>query len=697
MQQVVLSYLDGDVNLVELPTPSLRPGHILVKSRLSLISAGTEKMLIDFGRAGFHSKVLSQKDKVKALLDKAITDGPISALEAANHRLASPQSLGYSVVGTVVKVAPDVLDFKPGDRVICNGPHAEYVTVPVHLAALVPNTVPDEQAVYTVVGAIALQGIRLAQPTFGETFLVQGLGLIGMLTCELLRANGCCVLGYDPDPRRSQFAAEHGVEVIDPSSDTRPNNVSEIFGGESIDGSIICASTSSSDPVSLAANACRKRGRIILVGVSGLNLSRSEFYEKELQFQVSCSYGPGRYDPAYENYGHDYPIGFVRWTEQRNFGAFLQALSSQSLSLEYLTTSRFSLSEVSKAYDLLSSSDLSYGILLDYSQSSSKCTDSVRLSSPVQPLPNQPVISFLGVGNYASRVLIPSFAKAGCVFSDLSSSSNALSYAIASRFGFRSLVSDYQAIINQPSSNAVVITTRHDTHSELVLKSLHAGKHVFVEKPLCLNIEDLNQIEDSYTGKNLLMVGFNRRFAPLVLALKAQLTSFTGPKAFVYTCNSGNIPANHWSQDKLTGGGRLIGEACHFVDLLRYLADSPIDQLQLLSAADTKPCPDTFSLHMRFHDGSIGTVHYFSNGSRSFPKERLEVFCSGKILQLDNYRKLKGWGIPGFRTRRLLAQDKGQVACCSAFLKAIETGSPPPIPVSEIFEVQRRLLEVSAL
>ena len=551
-----------------------------------------------------------------------------------------------------------------------------------------------------MLASIGLQGIRLAQPSLGETFVVSGLGLIGLLTSQLLLAQGCCVLGLDPDPAKCALAEELGVVALNLASGADPVAwCLEQTDGIGVDGALITAATSSSEPVHVAAQACRQRGRIVLVGVTGLELRRDLFYKKELSFQVSCSYGPGRYDPAYEQQGHDYPIGFVRWTEQRNFQAVLQALATGALRTEALISHRFPIEQAAAAYELLSSPEPSLGILLQYSGTADPKQRTIAL--PAEPSasdalalhPGQPLLGVIGAGNYASRMLIPAFAKAGARFHTLAASSGIGPVHVGRKFGFRQASTDVPALLADPSCNSVVIATRHDSHASLVQQALAAGKHVFVEKPLCLTAEELTAIEAVHTGEQLLMVGFNRRFAPLLIDLQKQLQCLSGPKAFVYTCNAGAIPADHWTQDPATGGGRLLGEACHFVDLIRHLAASPIDDLQLLNAADSKSCPDTFSLQLRFADGSIGTVHYFANGSKAFPKERLEVFAAGKVLQLDNYRKLKSWGIPGFSTHRRLSQDKGQQACCAAFLKAIEAGGPPPIPVSELFEVQRWLLE----
>ena len=699
MQQVIQSLADGVTSVVDVPSPSPRPGELLIQSHCSLVSAGTERMLVAFGKANWLDKARHQPDKVQQVLQKLGTDGLLSTFDAVRHKLQAPLSLGYCNVGTVVAVGDGVQGFKPGDRVASNGPHAELVAVPQLLCASIPPDVSDEAAVFTVLASIGLQGIRLASPSLGETFLVSGLGLIGLLSAQLLQAQGCRVLGIDPDPCKCRLAATFGIDVLALGSCSDPLPwILERTAGNGVDGALITAATSSSEPMHLAAEACRQRGRLVLVGVTGLELRRDLFYKKELSFQVSCSYGPGRYDPAYEREGHDYPLGFVRWTQQRNFQAVLLALASGNLRTEALISHRYPIEQAPKAYELLTGSEPCLGILLQYPNSTKQVQCTIALPAlsdrTFYPSVATPLLSVVGAGNYASSVLIPAFSKAGAHFHTLAASSGLRPSLLGYRHGFHQASTDIASTIADSAAQAVVIATRHDSHAALVQQALAAGKHVFVEKPLCLTAKELDAIEASMASSSgLLMVGFNRRFAPLLLELRHQLSRLPGPRAFVYTCNPGAIPADHWTQDPQRGGGRLLGEVCHFVDLLRHLSGSPIEQLQLLEAADNKPCPDTLTLSLRFSDGSIGTVHYLANGSKAFPKERLEVFASGRVLRLDNYRKLRAWGIPGFRTRRRLAQDKGQLACCRAFLAAISAGGPAPIPASELLEVQRWLLQ----
>ena len=700
MKQLLQSLATGASSLPELPSPALAQGQLLILTSCSLVSAGTERMLVDFGKASWIDKARQQPDKVRQVLDKARTDGLFTTVEAVRSKLDQPLPLGYCNVGSVVAVGEGVSGFKIGDRVISNGPHAEIVAVPQQLCALIPKDVSDEAASFTILASIGLQGIRLANPSLGETFVVSGLGLIGLLTAQLLRAQGCRVLGLDPDQEKCVLAESLGIHTLNLSAGIDPLAwCLEQTGGVGVDGVLITAATSSSEPVHLAAMSCRQRGRIVLVGVTGLDLRRDLFYKKELSFQVSCSYGPGRYDPTYEEQGHDYPIGFVRWTEQRNFQAVLDAISSGRLRTDVLISHQFSIEQAASAYELLSSPESSLGILLTYPGTADPDQRTVPL--PMHSLQVgervhavQPYLGVIGAGNYASRLLIPAFAKAGACFHTLVASSGISPDHVGRKYGFLQASTDVSGLLNDPSCNAVVIATRHDSHASLVQKALAAGKHVFVEKPLCLNSEELSAIASMSLDDQVLMVGFNRRFSPLLVELQQQLQLLRGPRAFVYTCNAGSIPVDHWTQDPILGGGRLIGEACHFVDLLRFLAGSSIDEIQYLYANDEKLCPDTFSLQLRFSNGSIGSIHYFANGSKSFPKERLEVFSAGKVLQLDNFRKLKAWGIPGFRTKRLLRQDKGQVDCCKSFLDSIKLGKSSPIPLNELVEVQHNLLSL---
>lgn len=705
MRQVIQNIGTGETVLAEVGVPKTKSGTLTVRTTTSLISAGTERMLIDFGRANWLDKARQQPDKVKEVIAKAKTDGLAATVETVRSKLDQPVSLGYSNAGIVVEVGDGVNNFKPGDRVVSNGPHAEVVNVPLNLCARIPDGIEFEAAVYTVPAAIALQGIRLAQPTLGESFAVTGLGLIGQLTVQLLIANGCRVLGIDPDGAKRELVGKFGAETVDPGNDDVLAAAARFSRSRGIDGVIVTAATRSDEPVSQAARMSRKRGRIVLVGVSGLNLSRADFYEKELSFQVSCSYGPGRYDPAYEQQGHDYPVGFVRWTEQRNFEAVLDMMSQRALDTAALTTHRYPIDRALDAYGLLQGAEPYLGIVLEYPQQAAGASDAGRtidLKPEAVPASREttaakPSVAFIGAGNYAGRVLMPAFKAAGVDLRWVAANSGVAPAHYGKKFGFRHAGTDVQAAIDDPGVNTIVVATRHDSHADLVCRALEAGKHLFVEKPLALTLGELDDIESVYRSRRVkgeapvLMVGFNRRFAPLTVKAKALLAGIDNSKAFVVTINAGAIPRDHWTQDRSSGGGRIVGEACHFVDLLRHLAGSRIVSAVRRSLTDSgKTEDDVASLHLDFGDGSIGTIHYLANGHRSFPKERIEIFSGGGVLQLDNFRVLRGWGWPGFHRQRLWRQDKGQTGCVDAFVRCIENGdAQAPVPFEELMEVSR--------
>ncbi len=701
MKQILQSLKSGAIDVALCPRPTTAAGRLLVSTSRTLVSSGTERMLLAFGKANWLAKAQQQPDKVRMVLEKIRTDGLSATVQSVQSKLDEPISLGYCHVGHVIDVGQGVEGFAVGDRVATNGKHAEVVSVPKHLCARIPERVTDDQAAFTVLAAIGLQGIRLVNPTLGECVVVMGLGVIGLITVQLLRAHGCRVLAIDPDPTRVRLAEEFGATTVDVAGGEDPIAAAKPFSrGRGVDAVLITASTQSNEPVSQAAKMCRQRGRIVLVGVTGLQLSRADFYEKELSFQVSCSYGPGRYDSAYEDGGHDYPIGFVRWTEQRNFEAVLDLMAAGKLDVEPLISHRFDLDHAGDAYDLLASDQPSLGIVLTYASAAESppraLTDTtVSLAPSPSVAPARASVAFLGAGNYAGGVLIPAFKAAGASLHTIVSAGGVTAVHHGWKHGFALASTDAIGVLSASVVDTVVVATRHQAHAVQVLAALRSGKHVFCEKPLCLTLDELRQIEIEARarGAQVLMVGFNRRFAPHIQRISALLRGVSGPKSFVMTVNASSVPPSHWSQDLQVGGGRVIGEACHFIDLLRYLACAPIESWsRQMMAANTS---DTLSIQLRFADGSIGTVHYFANGSKSFPKERLEVFAGGRILQLDNFRKLKGYGWTGFRKMNLWRQDKGQKACVAAFVKAIESGSGAPIPLDELIEVSRVTIEVA--
>ena len=709
MKQILQDMANGGTTLAEAPAPQCSRSHLVIHSTMTLISAGTERMLVGFGKASYLQKARQQPDKVKMVLEKVATDGLMTTIEAVQSKLAQPLPLGYCNVGVVSEVGNDVDGFKIGDRVVSNGPHADVVKVPKNLCALIPAVVDDESAAFVVVASIGLQGIRLAQPTLGEAFVVTGAGLIGLLTVQLLRAQGCRVLAIDFDDSKLALARQFGAQTCNPGVGEDPVAAGMALSrGQGVDGVIITASTPSNDPVTQAARMSRKRGRIVLVGVTGLELNRADFYEKELSFQVSCSYGPGRYDPDYEEKGQDYPYGFVRWTEQRNFEAVLDMLASGQLDVKPLITHRFAFEDAPRAYEALTADKAGLGMLLKYtSPARERMVRQVTLKPGATFGAQRPVMGFIGAGNYASRMLIPAFKAARAQFHTIVTAGGINGVIHGEKAGFAEASTDIAALLANTVINTVAIVTRHDTHARFVAQALQAGKHVFVEKPLAIDQVGLDMVRSAYDasqtgyphGGPQVMVGFNRRFSPQVQKMKALLAPVKEPKSFIMTMNAGAIPANHWTQDNTVGGGRIIGEACHFIDLMRFLAASPIVSVQARRMGDAPGVAiteDKASITLGFEDGSFGTIMYLANGAASFPKERVEVFAAGRVLQLDNFRKLKGYGWPGFSKMNLWKQDKGQNACAAAFLQAVEKGVPA-IPVDEIFEVARVTIEVAEL
>jgi predicted dehydrogenase/threonine dehydrogenase-like Zn-dependent dehydrogenase len=708
MKQLLQDLAKGETFIVEAPAPAVQPGTLLINSTLSLVSAGTERMVVEFGKSNLLEKARKQPEKVAQVLEKAKTDGIMATFDAVRSKLGQPIALGYSNVGVVADVGAGVQGFSAGDRVISNGCHADVVRVPKNLCAKIPDAVSDEAAAFTVVASIGLQGIRLAHPTLGESFVVTGVGLIGLLTVQMLRAHGCRVLAIDIDDEKLALARQFGAETCNPAKGEDPVAFGMSFSdGVGVDGVIITAATKSHEPVTQAARMSRQRGRIILVGVTGLNLNRADFYQKELTFQVSCSYGPGRYDPDYEENGQDYPAGFVRWTEQRNFAAVLEMMADGRLLTDALLSHRFKFEEAARAYETLSTENDVLGLILDYDgEVASRHVKQVVLQENKSFEAARPVVSFIGAGNYASRVLIPAFKNAGAQLHTIVTSGGTSGVSHGKKAGFVHAGTDVEAMLAEKDVNTVAIATRHDSHARLVIEALEAGKNVFVEKPLAITSDELAAVEQAYAhagnGKNgvHLMVGFNRRFSPLIEKAMALLSGVREPKTFLLTMNAGELPADHWTQDPKTGGGRIIGEACHHIDLMRHLAGSRIVSVQARRMGDAPGVAvseDKAVIVLGFADGSFGTINYLANGHKGFPKERIEIFTSGRILHLDNFRSLKGFGWPGFDGMKLRKQDKGQDSCPAAFLAAVSEGRSCPIPAEEIFEVARVTLEVAEI
>jgi predicted dehydrogenase/threonine dehydrogenase-like Zn-dependent dehydrogenase len=693
MKQIIQDLNKGNTILEEVPAPKVRPGQVLIKTSRTLVSLGTERMLVEFGKANYLEKAKQQPDKVKMVLDKVKTDGLKQTYDSVVNKLNQPMSLGYCNVGEVIELGKCVSGLKVGDRVASNGTHAEYVSVPKNLVVKVPDTVSDEEAVFTVIGSIALQGIRLARPALGEIIVVIGLGLIGLITAELLKANGCDVIGFDFEEQKVQLAKEKGISAINLADGTDPiNYVLDYTSEVGADGVIITASSKSNDIIHQAAQMSRKRGRIILVGVTGLNIRRDDFYKKELTFQVSSSYGPGRYDDNYEQKGQDYPIGFVRWTEKRNFEAVLNAISKGQLYVKPLITERVKLENYQEIYgDMRKSGSIASILIYDNKAQKNQVVQLNSNSFKEQKC----VIGIIGAGNFTSSTLLPKLSKTKAHLKYIADMDGLLATNLAKRYNIDNATSDQKVIFQDEQVDTVMIITRHDAHAKLVIESLKAGKNVFVEKPLALNNQELQEIIDVYqlraTNYHLptLSVGFNRRFAPLAQKMKSLLGSSNVPINIIATMNAGYIPPEVWVHDIEVGGGRIIGEACHFIDLCTYLSGSRVIAV-CMNALGKQPNENTdnASILLKYENGTNAVINYFANGSKSYSKERLEVFSQQRVLIMDNWRKLKGYGFKGFKSKST-SQDKGHFNQFNLLVERIQQGGDPLIPFDEILNTTR--------
>jgi predicted dehydrogenase/threonine dehydrogenase-like Zn-dependent dehydrogenase len=693
MKQIIQDLKNGNTILEEVPVPKINRGEILIKTSKTLVSLGTERMLVEFGKANFINKARQQPDKVKMVLDKIKTDGLKPTINSVTNKLNQPLPLGYCNVGIVEELGKGVSEFKIGDRVASNGPHAEYVSVSKNLVAKVPSNISDDEAVFTVIGSIALQGIRLANPTFGETIVVIGLGLIGLVTAELLKSNGCDVVGFDFDEQKIKLAKDKGINAVNISNGINPINFIQDYTKEiGADGVIITASSSSNDIIHQAAEMSRKRGRIVLVGVIGLNISRDDFYQKELTFQVSSSYGPGRYDENYEQKGQDYPIGFVRWTEKRNFEAVLQALSKGQLNVNSLITERVKLENYLDIYGDMNKLN-SIASIIEYDDISN-INHLISLNSNSFK-GQRSVIGIIGGGNFTSSTLLPRLLKTQANLKYIADLNGLLAATLAKRHGIAIATSDHQNIFQDPEVDTVMIITRHDAHANLVVESINAGKNTFVEKPLALNSEELHKIIEAYTKKRsnemspTLTVGFNRRFAPLSQKMKSLLGNSNAPMNIIATMNAGYVPPAEWVHDIEIGGGRIIGEACHFIDLCTYLSGSYVIAV-CMNALGKQPNENTdnASILLKYENGTNAVINYFGNGSKSYSKERIEVFSQERVLIMDNWRKLKGYGFKGFKSKSS-SQDKGHANQFSQFVDRIKKGGAPLIPFEEIINTTK--------
>lgn len=691
MRQIIQNLKTGETILEEVPAPIVRSGHILIQTTRSLVSLGTERMLVEFGNASLIQKARQQPDKVKMVLDKIRSDGLLPTMEAVFNKLGQPLPLGYCNVGRVIAVGAGVTEFQIGDRVSSNGPHAELVCVPQNLCARIPDNVCDDAAAFTVIGSIGLQGIRLLQPTFGETVVVVGLGLIGLIAAQILKANGCRVIGFDFDQAKVDLANRLGVIAVNPAGGTdQVKFVEEQTAGVGADAVLITASAKTNEIISQAARMCRKRGRIVLVGVIGLELSRAEFYEKELSFQVSCSYGPGRYDEQYEQKGHDYPIAFVRWTEKRNFEAILNTISSGQLEVEQLITERVAIADFNKIYGSIGQSKSIASILLYDNNIDARAAVTVNNHSFTN---SKGVVAIVGAGNFTSATVLPALKPLNAKLKYIVSAGGLTASTLAKRAGFAVAATDYKEVLADNEVDLVMITTRHNLHAAMVIEALKSGKHVFVEKPLCLNEEELVMIEQIYRSKAsmpnapVLTVGFNRRFAPFALKMKSLIG--VGAVNIVATMNAGFIPANSWVHDLSVGGGRIVGEACHFIDLCSYLSGSRVTAVCMNSLGlSPQENSDNASILLRYENGSNAVINYFSNGNKAYSKERLEVHSQERSLVMDNWRTLEGFGYKGFTSAKS-KQDKGHADQFRLLLERVSSGGDALIPFDDIANTTR--------
>lgn len=685
MKQIIQSFKTGETILEEVPAPVISAGCVLIRTTKSLVSLGTERMLVEFGKANLIQKARQQPDKVKQVLDKIKTEGLMPTLEAVFNKLGSPLPLGYCNVGEVIGIGEGVSEFNIGDRVASNGHHAEFVCVPKNLVAAIPQNVTDEEAAFTVIGAIGLQGIRLTNPTLGETIVVIGLGLIGIITAELLVANGCRVIGIDLDERKVEIARSKGVLAINPKDGTDVVKCAiDLTNGIGADGIIITASAKGNEIITQAARMSRKRGRIILVGVTGLDISRADFYEKELSFQVSCSYGPGRYDENYEQKGNDYPLPFVRWTEKRNFEAILAAISTGKLEVKSLITERIPLAQYQQIYGNMSNAS-SIASILEYEQNSSAVNVVEFPSVKIQP--SSGGIGIIGAGNFTQMTMLPSLKKANASLVAIASKGGLSGTVLAKKYNIAKSTTDYHTILADTNVDLVMIMTRHNAHAKMVVETLKSNKHVFVEKPLALNAAELEDIIGAYNGEKTLTVGFNRRFSPHIQKIKSLVGA--SPMNVIATMNAGNIPANVWVHDLKIGGGRIVGEACHYIDLITYLTGSKVKSV-CMNAMGVNPQENTdnASILLAYENGSTGVINYFSNGSKAYSKERLEVYSQERTIVMDNFRVTEGFGFKGFSKLKTTI-DKGHNAQFKLLVDRIKNGGDALIPFDEIINTSK--------
>lgn len=695
MKQLIQDFKTGEIKVVDVPVPQAQAGCLLVRNAWSLVSAGTERSTVSTGQKSMLGKARARPDLVKKVIDTARREGVGSALQKVRAGLDTWKMLGYSTAGVVVEVGEGVDDFHVGDRVACGGQdkasHADYVNVPANLCAPIPDGVDFRHACFTTVGVIALHGVRLANLKLGESAAVIGLGLVGQLTVQILKAAGCRVLGIDVKPEACELARKCGADVVGVrGKDDIETLAAGLTRGYGVDAVLICAAAPTNDPVELAAKIARDRGSVIMVGVTGMEIPRDLYFMRELTFMVSRSYGPGRYDPLYEERNVDYPIGYVRWTEGRNFDSFLDLIAAGRLDLDLLTTHRFKIDDAVKAYDLITgkTGEPFVGVLIEYpGEAAAKPARRVPVGAPAASGAGRCVLGVIGAGNYTRAMLLPHLKGRGDVtLKTVATSSGVSARKVAEGCGFATAASDPSEVLNDPEVNAVLIGTRHHLHARYAVEALNKGKAVFVEKPMVMTREELDQVVRAIeTNKGRIQVGFNRRFAPTAVAAREFLAQVP-VQTVLYRVNAGPLPSSHWLRDPVQGGGRLVGEGCHFIDFIPYLCGARPERVYARSlgggAADSA---DSFIIQMSMSTGSLGTILYTAVGDPLFPKEHVEAFGGGRVAVIEDYKRGSLTG--GGNTRRTggQGQDKGQAAQMDAFVKAVAGGKAMPIPAEELF------------
>ena len=693
MKQVLQNRKTGRPFVGEVPVPALQRGRVLVRTVASLISAGTERAAVELVSKGLVQEARQRPDLVKAVVAKVRNEGLLKTLTAVRDKMAASQALGYSAAGIVAAVADDVTEFQVGDRVACAGvgfaSHAEVLSVPKNLCVHLPEGLEFDSAAYGTLGAIALQGVRLAEPTLGESVVVIGLGLVGQLTVQLLKANGCRVFGLDLDPSRVSLARELGADHAEITSDSTPDTIHTWTKGHGADAVLITAATDSNQPVELAAKVSRLKGRVIIVGMTGLDIPRAPFFSRELKLMISMSYGPGRYDPDYEEKGHDYPFAYVRWTEQRNIESFLQLVADKRINVDRLTTHQFRIDEAERAYQLISGDvrEPYLGVVLNYDPDA-EVARRVALGTAATPRKAEKkiVLGVIGAGGYVPAMLLPHFKSEGVEFRSIATASGISAHDVGQRFGFGYAVSSAEEVLDDNEVNLVVIGTRHDLHATLAREALLRNKNVFVEKPLALNDEQLDQVlETAAHSTGRLMVGFNRRFSPLAQEAKSVFANRDTPLSILYRVNAGHLAKEHWTQDPVEGGGRIIGEVCHFIDLMQFLTGAPPVSVFAESVSAKSPKivdADSVFITLRFADGSNGAIAYLSEGDKSLPKERIEIFGAGKSFLIDDFRKGKA------------DQDKGQRNQIQRVCAGVLQGERAPIDLADLAATTRTTFRI---